>query len=212
MCKSHGKSFNTHATLVKVEHSYCYHTYVAVGLPWYSIQIYLFIFPSYSFWWGFSMDHYFLSHSEPLFSSSFRLFPCQDWDLLVHWDDFNDDLVNFSRLDAVHTVAEGPYQLETSIYGEIRYMPLWFDFALWCMSNTYACHVRMIMVTYAYIVLMLELVRWLIKELAVKTIVHAKFGQTVNLSARLSHMLLVPIHLFHQFMIFIPWLILFETY
>ena len=63
------------------------------------------------------------------------------------------------------------------------------------MSNTYACHVRMIMVTYAYIVLMLELVLRLIKGLDVKIVAHAMFVQIVNLSA-----MLVPcVICLHQF-------------
>ena len=49
------------------------------------------------------------------------------------------------------------------------------------MSNTYACLVRMIMVTYAYIyVLMLEPVLILIKGLAVKTVAHAMLVQILN--------------------------------
>ena len=78
-------------------------------------------------------------------------FPCQDWDLGVHWDDFGD-LVHFSRVadqELVHTVTGGliswrqVYMVRSGIFP-------WFGFALWCISDTCVCHVRMIVVTYAY--------------------------------------------------------------
>ena len=56
--------------------------------------------------------------------------PCQDWDSEVRWDAFGDDLVHCSRAtyQSWYTQYRGAYQLETGIFGEIRYTLPWFDF------------------------------------------------------------------------------------
>ena len=107
----------------------------AAGLPWCSIQIDLFIIPSYSFTWGFSMDHYSLSHFISLFNKV--SFPCLRFISPLRWFQWWPRSFEWSsRAYMVHTVTEGPYQIETFIYGEIRYMFPWFVFALWCILNT----------------------------------------------------------------------------
>ena len=80
-------------------------------------------------------------------------FPCQDWDSGVHWEDFGDDLVHFNYAadqELVHTVIEGLISWR-QVYMVTSLIFPWFSFALWCISDTCACHVRMVVVTYAYI-------------------------------------------------------------
>ena len=92
----------------------CYHIYIAVELPWCSIQIDLFIFPSYSFKWGFSVDHYSLNHFRALFSSISLLGLRLPWPLRgFQW--WPSSFEQSSRSDVVHIVTEGPYQTETCI-------------------------------------------------------------------------------------------------
>ena len=131
------------------------HIHSAAGLPWCNIQTYLLFYFELFFTWGSSMDHYSFSHSIALFIRFFlpglrfrRPLRSFQW--------WSSSLEQTSRSELVHTVIEGliSWRQVYMVRSGIRFFGL--IFALWCMSNTYACHVRMIMVTYAYIVLMLE--------------------------------------------------------
>ena len=117
-------------------------------LPWCSMQTSLFFYSGY-FYMGYQHGSLQL-HSTSKPCSWY--FPCHDWDSAVHWDGFGDDLVHYSRAthqELVHTVIEGliiwrqVYMFRSGIFPRL-------SFALWCISDTCACHVRMIMVTYAY--------------------------------------------------------------
>ena len=127
----------------------CYHIYIcsqASMMEHTDLSLFLFRATFYMGYQHGTLQLHFTS--EPCSS----YFPCQDWDSGVYWDDFGDDLVHWSRAadqELVHTVIEGliswihVYMVRSCIFP-------WFSLALWCISNTYVGHVRMIMVTYAY--------------------------------------------------------------
>ena len=48
-----------------------------------------------------------MSHSKPLFSSRYRIVPCQGSYLFVLSNDFSDDLVHSSRTVIVHSSQMG---------------------------------------------------------------------------------------------------------
>ena len=116
------------------------HIHSVAGLPWCSIQTCLFFYSDLFFTWGISMDLYNFNHSRALFIR-FSLPGLRFKSPLRCFQWWPSSMEQSSRSELVHRV----------IFGEIRYTLPWFDFALWCMSDTYAYQVRMIMVTYAYI-------------------------------------------------------------
>ena len=137
----------------------CYHIYIVVGLLWCSIWIFS-LFSELDILMGYNMDHYYsMIHSESSFSSRCRVFPCQDWDLLVHWDDFNDDLVHSSKAaEMVHNSQMGISV--RNIYMARSRILLLGRILLWSILTPLTCYVMMIMVTYAYIICSID--DWLV--------------------------------------------------
>ena len=144
----------------------------AVGLPWCIIQIYLLFYSELFFTWGFSMDHYSLSHFKALFSrvslpelrfiSPLR---CFQW-----WP---SSFEQSSRSDMVHPVTGGP----------IRWRQVYMLRSCICIDSFIllcdVCQTPMLVLlgwswwTMLTSVRMLELVLRLIKGLDVKTVAHA---------------------------------------